>query len=194
MVSSKPIALMMMIATLVAVSVDAEGFFSRRRNQKHQQNYQRPLNSNFRQRLGTQVNCRQAESYNGVNNVISFITREMVVIATWLVLVISSNPNSRAATATALHHLTLPPPLQFTVFSWLLESYRPSMRINWQDRWLSRGSCQHLSSKLRPWRKQRRSYQSALGISSSPGSVGSVGCRRGRCQQSGIIDHRRLGS
>ena len=64
MTSPKQFVLIMMIAILVAVSVDAENFFSRRRNQKNQQNFQRPLNSNFRQRLGTQVNsARKAKKF-----------------------------------------------------------------------------------------------------------------------------------
>jgi hypothetical protein len=56
MVSSQRIVV---VAVLIAalVSVDAENFFSRRRNQNSQQPFQRfNTNSYFRQRLGTQVN------------------------------------------------------------------------------------------------------------------------------------------
>lgn len=56
MISSQTIVVVaLLIASLV--STDAENFFSRRRNQKSQPYQRFNTNSNFRQRLGTQVNC-----------------------------------------------------------------------------------------------------------------------------------------
>lgn len=69
MVSCKAMALVvLLIATLV--TVDAEGFFARRRNQKKQQNYQQHLmGSNFHQRFGPQVSAIEwCEVMANINN------------------------------------------------------------------------------------------------------------------------------
>lgn len=68
MVSSKSIALVVLLVAIV--TVDAEGFFARRRNQKKQQNYQQHLmGSNFHQRFGPQVSAlKSTEMYTNINN------------------------------------------------------------------------------------------------------------------------------
>lgn len=49
------LALLALTFLMAAASVDAIGFFSRRRDQRNPKPYERPLSSHFRQRLGTPV-------------------------------------------------------------------------------------------------------------------------------------------
>lgn len=107
MTSLKITATLALLAlTFMAASVDAMGFFSRRRDQRNPKPFERPLSSHFRQRLGTPVRVQQRTSRTPLTYVI-IDSRAAITTTTRAIFNLRRRPTRGTATQPPTLILTL---------------------------------------------------------------------------------------